>query len=157
MCFCKTLYAFRCSNDTDKLDLLTTMLLNLVDGIDCRATGRQHRIANDDLTLFDRVRQLTEIFYRLMCGFITVHADMTDLGTRNQCSETGDHAEASTKNRNNGKLTASQHFNICCLNRCIKLDGLRRKVRQCLEAHQHRDFFDELTELVRSGVLITQK
>ena len=92
-----------------------------------------------------------------MCGLITIHADVTDLCARNECGQAGYHAEAGTKDRHDSELTARQHLDVCGLDWRFKLDGLRRKVRQGLEAHQHRDLLNELTELVGSGVLITQK
>ena len=47
----------------------------------------QHRIRYNNSSLLDGIRKLTEIFMRLMCSFITVKTDVSDLCSGNKSKD----------------------------------------------------------------------
>ena len=65
--------------DTHKLNLLSANLLYLVNCINCRTTCCKHRICYNNSSFLNWMWKLAVIWYRLMCLFITVHSNMSNL------------------------------------------------------------------------------
>ena len=58
VCLVQSLDALRCAQQTDELDALCAVLLDLGDGVDGAAAGSQHGIQHQNVTLGDILRQL---------------------------------------------------------------------------------------------------
>ena len=85
------------------------MLLDHSDSIYRRSSSCKHRIRHNDLSLFDPIRQLTEIFMRFMGLRISIKPDMTDLCKRNQCGNAIHHTKTCTKYRYDRQLLTCDH------------------------------------------------
>ena len=128
MLFVQSLQSLRGSNNAHKLDVLATMFLDLIDRIHCRTTCCQHRVTDHNSTLLDRIRQFAIIFLWLMCFLITIHSNMTYFRRWHQCQNAGYHAKTGTKDRNNGKFTACDHWCHTLLDRSLDLNIFHRKI-----------------------------
>ena len=67
------------SYDTHELNLLSANLLYLVNCIHCRATCCKHWICYNNSSFLYWMWKLAVIWYRLMCLFITIHSNMSNL------------------------------------------------------------------------------
>ena len=63
MCLVQSLDSLRCAQQTDGLDALCAVLLDLGNGINGAAAGCQHGIQNQNITLGDILGQLAEVFH----------------------------------------------------------------------------------------------
>ena len=72
MILAKSLKAFRSSNDTHELNVLTAMLLDEVNCFRAGTAGCKHRIQDNDGSLVNRLRKLAVIFVGFVGFWIAV-------------------------------------------------------------------------------------
>ena len=65
VCLVQGLDAFRSSDQTDELDALCTVLLDLGDGVNGAAAGCQHRVQDQNVALCNVLGQLAEVLHGL--------------------------------------------------------------------------------------------
>ena len=152
----KSLQSLRSRNHKHTLNALAAMFLNEIHSCNSRTAGSQHRVNHNDQTLIDRIRKLAVILMRLMSNRITVKANMTDLGRRNQSSNTVHHTKTCTKNRNNSQLLTGNHGSLASLNRSLNLYILKRKITKCLKTHKNCNLFNKLTEFICSRLFVAE-
>ena len=156
MCFLKSLYAFRCCNDAQELNIFSTMLFDKIYRCNGRTTCRKHRIGHYNQSFFDRIRQFAVILMWFMCFLITIQSDMSDLCGRHKCRNSVYHTKSGTKNRHNCHFSSGDHRRLASLNRCLDRHIFRRKVAKCFISHKHRNFLYQRTKFIGSCRLISQ-
>ena len=150
------LNAFRSSDQTDELDALCAVLLDLGNGINGAAAGCQHGIQNQNITLGDILGQLAEVFHGLQGLLVAVQADKADLCSGQQGQHTVQHTHACTQDGHQSQLAACQHLGLCHGDGGLDLDLLHGQVTGGLVAQQGCDLADQITELLGTGLLVAQ-
>ena len=100
------------------------MFLDEIHGCDGRTACSQHGIGYHDGSLLNGVRKLAVVFVRLVCDFVAVKTDVTDFGRGNESEDSVHHAEAGTKDRNDGQLLPCDHGSHTGLDRSLDLNLL---------------------------------
>ena len=72
--------SFRRRDNAQEPDVLAAMLLQLIDRVDCRSAGREHRIDDEHIPLLNICRKLAVVFNRLKRLGITIKTDTDDEG-----------------------------------------------------------------------------
>ena len=132
------------------------MLLDLGDGINGAAAGRQHRVQNQNIALCDILRQLAEVLHRLQGLLVAVQADEAHLCSGQQGQHTVQHTHAGAQDGHQSQLAACQHLGLCHGDGGLDLDLLHGQVTGGLVAQQGCDLADQITELLGTGLLVAQ-
>ena len=125
-------------------------------GVDGGTTGGEHRVEDEDVTLFDVLRELAVVRDRLMGLRVTEHADVADLCGRDELQDAVDHAKACAKDGNDGHLTAGEFVRVAGADGRLDELRLQRQVSRGFVALEHGELGNQLTEFVRTGVLVSQ-
>ena len=150
------LQAFRRGDDAKEADALRVVRLDLVDGVDGGTAGGEHRVEHENVTLLHVVRELAVVRDRCMGLRVAEHADVADLGGRDQVQDAVDHAETGAKDRDDGHLTAGELVRVAGADGGLDEFRLQRQVAGGFVALEHGELGDQLTKLSRTGVLISQ-
>ena len=76
--------ALRCADQADQSNVLRAVLLQTVNGSDCRICRGHYRRYNDDKPLSEIGRSLEEVLDRGKSLRLAVHPNMSDARRRNQ-------------------------------------------------------------------------
>ena len=156
VCLVQGLDAFRSSDQTDELDALCTVLLDLGDGVNGAAAGCQHRVQDQNVALCNVLGQLAEVLHGLQGLLVAVQADEAHLCSGQQGQHTVQHTHACAQDGHQSQLAASQHLGLCHGDGCFDLHLFQRQVTGRFVAQQGRDLANEVTELLGTGLLVAQ-
>ena len=148
--------ALGAADDVHHDDAPAAVLFQEINGGNGAAAGGQHGVHHENLTVFDVLRELAVVFHRLVGLRVPVQADVADLGGGDQIHHGVHHAEARPQHGNDGQLLAGEHPAFGGTDGSLHLHLHGRQVPGGLIAHQAGDFTHQFTELLGSGVLITQ-
>ena len=145
---------FRGSDETHEFDILDAFFFHHVDGCDGAASGSEHRIDEDEVTIF-HIRELAIVFDRLGGDRIAVETDDADAGRRHEFGEAFHHAEAGAQDRDDAELLAGDLFSCRFFERCLDSDIFERQIAGELIAHQERDLLQQTAELTGAGFFLS--
>ena len=151
------LEALRCGYDTKETDVIAPVLFESVDGVDGGAACRAHRVDDEYVTFVDVGRKLAVVLDRLESRRIAVHADMSDLGARDQLLKAFDHAEARAKDRDDRQLFACQALSGRLADRGLDIDILENQVSRRFIAFKHCNLGNDRSEITGSGLFVADK
>ena len=154
MCLVCDLDTFRGSDEAHEFDILYAFFFHHVDGCDGAASGSEHRIDKDEVTIF-HIRQLAVVFDRLGGDGIAVEADDADAGRRHEFGEAFHHAEAGAQDRDDAELLAGDLFPCRFFERRLDGDMFERLVSGEFLAHQECDFLQQTAELAGAGFFLS--
>ena len=100
MCCIQLFYTLGSSNEAHEAQVFHTTLFELINSGNSTATGCQHRVNNNSISVHIR-RQLAVILHRQQSFFITAHADMTNIGFGNNTEYALHKAQTCTQDRHN--------------------------------------------------------
>ena len=79
MLFFHTLNTFRCCDNAYKTDMLYAFIFQHLNRCHTGTACCKHRICYNNSSFLNWMWKLAVIWYRLMCLFITVHSNMSNL------------------------------------------------------------------------------
>lgn len=145
--------ALRRSDEAHEDDVLGALLLEQRERGRRAAARGEHRVDDDERALGDVARQLAVVLDRLQRLRVAVHADVADAGRRDHVDDAVEHAEAGAQDRHDADFLAGEHLLLALANRRLDLDFLEREVARDLISHEHRDFLEQLAEVLRARLL----
>ena len=149
--------ALRGGDHAHKLDIRAAALFQKFYRVDRRAARGKHGVAEDDLAVFDVVRQFAVIFVGFQRFFVAVKPDVTDFRGREKGGNAVYHAETGAQDRDDRHVVAGENIAFRCGDGRFNLHFFQRKISENLVSHQHGDFLDEFSELLGRGVYVAQK
>ena len=148
--------SFRRGDEAEKPDALGSGLFERVNRRDRASAGGEHRVENEEIP-FGGVPGDPEIVVDgLESPVIAVEPDVPDARGRHKPKDSFNHSEPGPEDRNQGELFASDMPPRRSFERGIDVTALYRQLAGRLIRHQHRDFIDQLLEMLRLRALVAQ-
>ena len=150
------LMPFGRGDDRDQAHARCAGVLDELDRMRGRVAGREHRVEQDHVAIGDVGRQLHVVLDRLQRVLVAVEPDEADARAGDQRQHAVEHPEAGAEDRADRDLLSGDARERRALERRLDLDVLRRQVLRRLVGEEQRHFLDELAEVDRRGVLVSQ-
>ena len=116
---------------------------------DRAATGGEHRIEQEELTLGCIGRNLEVVVDRLQCGVIPIEPDVPDARRREQAKDAFDHSETGPEDGHQNGLLARKACPRGALERRIDRVRFERESGRGFVRHEHGDLVHEFLEDLR--------
>ena len=120
------------------------------------SSSGKHRIEQEEIPLSRVARHFEIVVDRLERPVIAIKANVTDTRGGNEPENSFHHAQPSAQNGNESQFLAADMPTRSMLEWSVDLAGLHAQLARRFVGHQHRDFVDELFEMLRFRLLIAQ-
>ena len=94
------------ADQAHQTDVGAAALLEHAQGVAGAAAGREHRVGDDDETILDVLGEFAVIDHGLVGFFVTVQADMADLGDGHQLMQALYHTHTGAQDRDDRELAS---------------------------------------------------